>query len=119
MTVALIDRICSILLASRLSFSTEKETQAEIAVALGSAGIAFEREKVIVGQRRIDFLCDGDIGIEVKLTGSPMTIHRQVSDYCGSGMISSIIIATARSIGFPREIAGKRCVVLPLGRGWL
>ena len=70
----------------------EAELCAAIARELERCGIPFEREVSLGDRRRIDFLCAGGVGIEVK-KGSPnrAALVAQARRYCSSDRVSSMI----------------------------
>lgn len=85
---------------SRLSyrFSNEADLQDGVEKALRSAGIAFERERVLPGGLgRIDFLTAGGTGIEVKYFGCSIAeLSRQVHRYTESDDIDAVVVVSAR-----------------------
>ena len=110
--------IFSLFKAHRLSLTSEKVLQSEIADLLASKNIPFEREVSLSPGDCIDFLV-GDIGIEVKLKGSAKAIYRQCARYCQSDRIREILLVTNRAMGLPREINAKPAYLLSLGVSWL
>lgn len=111
--------VMKILSSHRFNVSSEDILQAQIAEAFDAAGFNFKREYRLSGQDRIDFLVGDGIGVEVKVGGSPMAIHRQCKRYCTHDQIQSLILVTSRSMGLPEQIEGKDCYVHLLGRSWL
>ncbi|AOG03305.1 hypothetical protein [Bosea sp. RAC05] len=103
----------------RFPLTDEKYLQTRIEEVFTAEGIAFEREVRLSSKDIIDFIVDGDIGIEVKIKGGKRNIYDQVSRYCAHDRIKSVVLLTAVSMGFPPEIDGKSCYVASLGRGWL
>lgn len=89
-------RALSALELARFRFSSELELQAGIAEVLTGAGVSFEREARIGDREMIDFLIAGDIGLEVKISGSPVEIVRQLQAYAYTGRVAYLILATSR-----------------------
>lgn len=111
--------IMKILSAHRFNVSSEEILQTQIAEAFAAAGFRFQREYRLSSQDRIDFLVGDGIGVEVKIGGSPMSIHRQCKRYCAHDQVRLLILVTSRSMGLPEQIEGKECYVHLLGRSWL
>jgi hypothetical protein len=88
--------------------SSEEELQAAIAGELELRGVPFEREVHGVSGR-IDFLIGDDLGLEVKVDGSPGAVLEQLSRYAASGRFRHLILATTRrrlGRGVPDILAG-------------
>lgn len=114
-----VDLIIEILKSKALPLEVEHDTQAAIAQLLVDHEITFEREKRLSRKDRIDFLIDGGIGIEVKLKGAGTGIFRQCQRYCESTEVSSLVLVTRKTMGFPRALNGKPCHYVSLGKAWL
>jgi hypothetical protein len=114
-----IEEIVAVLVASRFAAAPEVELQNAIALALGEAGIAFEREVVLGPGDRIDFLV-GDVGIEVKVDGSLSDVTRCLHRYLGSERVSAVVLATTRfrHRAVPREMQGKVIAFVHVG-AWM
>lgn len=69
---------------------------ASIAEILGLQGIEFEREVVLGPRDRIDFLCDGGVGIEAKTDGGVSDVIAQLYRYAQHECISGLILVTTR-----------------------
>lgn len=66
---------------------------------------------------RIDFLIGDDLGLEVKVDGSPGAVHEQISRYAASGRFRHLILATTRrrlGRGIPDILAGVPVEVVNL-----
>ena len=112
--------VASILRALRCDLSDEKRTQAEIGMALSSAGISHEREVILSPGERIDFLAEGGIGIEVKLKRNRrVAVAMQLARYAAIEQIAALILVTNLSMGLPASIGGKPAYYVSLGRAWL
>ena len=111
----------------RFSLEDEKRTQAEIAAVLTVSGLDFRREVALApanGLRGvIDFAIPGEdgklVGLEIKLGGSAVAIHRQMCRYAHDDQVASLVLATSKAIAFPPVVGGKRCTVINLWAAWL
>lgn len=118
----LVPEIVKALKAYRFNYSSEKELQEGVELALLGAMIPFEREKILGNDfGTIDFLVDGRIGIEIKTQGSPTMVARQLLRYFECGNISELILLTGRSrLGWlPATILGKKLTVVTLWETFL
>lgn len=99
-----------LLRSSSFRFSTEDELQAGIEQLLRNHGISFVREADLGAAGRIDFLVGSGFGVEVKTSGSPAAVLRQLQGYALSRRIDSLLLVTSRlrlSSAMPTEIGGK------------
>ena len=103
----------------RLPLENEKDTQQRFADLLTEHTIPFEREALIAGGKRIDFLLADGTGIEIKLAGSAKSIYRQLEGYSAEPRIERLVLLTAKAMALPPLIGGKRARVINLGRAWL
>ncbi len=114
-----IQEILKILSIARLPVSTEKECQAAIQEILEKKNIWFRREWRI-GEKDIpDFFISGGIVMEVKIKGRPLEIYKQCERYMKYDAATSLILITNKAIGFPKELNGKPCYVINMGKSWL
>lgn len=104
--------------SKRFTLENEKTLQREIFEILAPIHPDIIKEFVIDSKSDIDFFIDG-IGIEVKIKGGKMSIYKQCERYCKDDKITSLILVTNRSMGFPKKINGKDCYYLNLGKAWL
>lgn len=122
-------RIMTAIAGHRFPLEDEKQTQAEIALALGRAGVLAMREVPIAGGV-IDFVAEfGEvslvtgrnirIGIEVKIKGGAAAIGRQLKGYAAEDGLDGLLLVTSRAMALPVEIGGKPVAVVDLGRAWL
>lgn len=88
----------------------------DLAEHLIKAGIAFKREVRLSPGNRIDFLCDGGLGIECKARARKREVFRQLERYAAEDAISALILVTGTALGLPADIAGKPLFYVPLGR---
>lgn len=89
------------------TFSThdEKYLQAEISQAFDLENISHKREVSIKGGI-IDFMI-GDIGLEIKIKGQPMSIFRQLERYAQDDSVNTLILANVKTMTLPDTINGK------------
>ena len=86
-----------------------------VRAALVESGIPCAHEVPLAPRCRIDLVCPGGIGIEIK-RGQPdrKRIVMQLTRYAACGQISSLILVTERTVAVPNVIHGKpvSCVCL-------
>ncbi len=89
----------------RYRFRSQKEKllQEAIARALGQERFDFKREVEVAPGSVIDFLV-GDVGIEVKISGSSTAVLRQIMRYLESDQVKSLVLVTV----FPRPSSSAR-----------
>jgi hypothetical protein len=112
--------IVRLLTAHRFRWSNEAELQMGIAQVLAEAGISHEREAVLSGAGRIDFLLADGLGLEVKVDGAPAEVARQILAYAHHPRITALIVVTARAGTaslLPASSGGKEIHVVSLWRG--
>lgn len=98
----------------------EKSVQSAIGTVLNSHGIRHKREVRLSEKDIVDFMVEGGIAIEVKMSGAQKrSIFRQCERYCEHASVSAIILMTAKTMGLPAEINGKSAYYVSFGRGWL
>lgn len=115
-----VSAVVRLLSSHRFQWSSEAELQAGIALVLDEAGIPHEREAVLAGAGRIDFLLPDGIGLEVKVEGAPAGVARQVLAYARHPGITALIVVTARAgtvALLPSSSNGKSIHVVSLWRG--
>jgi hypothetical protein len=113
-----IQSIHKVLSTHRFPVHNEKQLQTDIAFIFERSGISYIREHILDNNNIIDFM-SGDIGVEVKIKGNKKAIYLQCERYCDFPGIKSLLLITNRSMGFPKQINGKDCYVLNLGKAWL
>jgi len=106
------------ILSSRFPLEVEKETQAAIEQKFKDNGIEYSREHKLDQNNIPDFFIDGT-AIEIKIKGNAKSIYKQCERYCQFDEVKSLILVTNRSMGFPKEINGKPCYFINLGKAWL
>ncbi len=96
----------------------EAHLQAKIAAALSVADIRFEREYKLGPRSRIDFLCEGGVGIEVK-KGKPRSaaVNAQIVRYLTYPALTALVLVVERNIYNPlTEAHGKLVRYVALNR---
>ncbi len=110
--------LIKILSSYRFPLEKEKETQAAIEKRFEENGIQYSREHHLDPVNIPDFFIDGT-AIEIKIKGNAKSIYKQCERYCQFDEVKSLILVTNRSMGFPKEINGKPCYFINLGKAWL
>lgn len=100
-----INSIINILSSYEFSIHDEKILQFEIAEVFTFEKIEFKKE-VVLANGIIDFMI-GDIGLEIKIKGQPMSIFRQLERYAQDDNINAIILANVKTMTLPDIINGK------------
>lgn len=97
----------------------EYDLHALVRAALTDAGIPCAHEVPLAPRCRIDFLCGGGIGIEIK-RGQPdrKRILAQLTRYAACEPISALILVTERTVALPATIHGKPVACVCLNRLW-
>lgn len=103
-----------------MNLSTEASLKKDMAFLFARhLGIIMPEEYVLDPKNRVDFFLDGT-AIEVKINkGAAKSIYKQCERYCQFDEVKNLILVTNRPMGFPKEINGKPCYVISLGKGWL
>ena len=112
--------VVRLLTSHRFRWSNEDELQMGISQVLAEAGIPHEREAVLSGAGRIDFLLPDGIGLEVKVDGAPAVVARQILAYARHPGITALVVVTARAGTaslLPASSSGKEIHVVSLWRG--
>lgn len=116
-------QLLAALKGKRFDLQDEKVLQRQVAEALDAAHLVFQREVRLSPNNIIDFLVAdrgwADIGIEVKLKGSPKAIYAQCLRYCQFAEVGQLLLLTNKAIHLPATIHNKPAHVLNLGLAWL
>ena len=97
---------------------TEEELHEQIACALYACGLEAQHEVRLAPRCRIDFMCGG-IGVEIKKSRPERSkLIAQLTRYAACDQVEALVVAAPRGINMPREIAGKRIVMVALERLW-
>ncbi len=116
----MLNKIIKVLSTHRFPLIMEKETQMIIEQRFLENEIPFSREHRLDAKNIPDFFIDNDgIAIEVKIKGNPKQIYKQCERYCKFDSVKKLILVTNKSMGFPKEINGKDCYFVNIGKAWL
>lgn len=98
----------------------ESEIHDAIAGDLTLKGIEFEREVEIGPRCRIDFLCEGGVGIEVKKGKVGSTVlGEQAARYCACESVAALILAVEDNAFSSIHISnGKTVYYVGLSMNW-
>ena len=112
-------RVAEALGAIRCSASAaEEELHAQVAQALGAAGIEAAHEARLAPRCRIDFLA-GEIGIEIKKKRPERAkLIAQLARYAACPQVRALIVVAPRGVNLPRRIGEKPVTMLALERLW-
>ena len=90
-----------------------------VRASLAEAEIPCAHEVPLAPRCRIDLVCPGGIGIEIK-RGQPdrKRIVMQLTRYAACGQISALILVTERTVAVPNRIHGKPVSCVCLNRLW-
>ena len=90
-----------------------------VRAALVESGSPCAHEVSLAPRCRIDLVCPGGIGIEIK-RGQPdrKRIVMQLTRYAACGQISALILVTERTVAVPNRIHGKPISCVCLNRLW-
>ena len=112
-------RVAEALGAIRCSASAaEEELHAQVAQALGAAGIGAAHEVRLAPRCRIDFMAGG-IGIEIKKTRPERAkLIAQLARYAACQQVRALIVVAPRGVNLPRRIGEKPVTMLALERLW-
>lgn len=116
-----IDTLTRALRHHRFQLEDEKRLQADVAEALGAAGIPYRREVRLFQGDVIDFVAhvDGlEIGIEAKIKGASARIIRQLDRYAVHD-IDGIVLLTRRLLAVHPERFGIPFRQINLSEAWL
>ena len=112
-------RVAEALGAIRCSASAaEEELHAQVAQALGAAGIGVAHEVRLAPRCRIDFMAGG-IGIEIKKKRPERAkLIAQLARYAACQQVRALIVVAPRGVNLPRRIGEKPVTMLALERLW-
>ena len=112
-------RVAEALGAIRCSASAaEEELHAQVAQALGAAGIEAAHEVRLTPRCRIDFMAGG-IGIEIKKKRPERAkLIAQLARYAACQQVRALIVVAPRGVNLPRRIGEKPVTMLALERLW-
>jgi hypothetical protein len=106
---------------SRVSTTTEKKAQADLAALFTRLEYRCEREHKLSAEDTPDFyLPDIGLVIEVKIRGAQkMAVYRQLERYAEHDIVQAVMLITSLAMGLPPAINGKPTYYASLGKGWL
>ena len=112
-------RVAEALGAIRCSASAaEEELHAQVAQALGAAGLGAAHEVRLAPRCRIDFMAGG-IGIENKKKRPERAkLIAQLARYAACPQVRALIVVAPRGVNLPRRIGEKPVTMLALERLW-
>lgn len=114
-----VEAILNVLRNLRINVVDEEyELQDQIAKALSSANIAYQKEYRLGRRNRVDFFIDG-IVIEVK-KGKPYSgqVIKQIERYAAFKEVTTIILVVERNLDLPKKINGKPVYSFGLNKLW-
>lgn len=96
-------------------YASEVDLHHRLEQVMRDAGYDPAPEARIVGGR-VDFLVDGT-GIEVKVSGTPDALLRQITRYAADPQVRDLLVVTTihRHTHLPRKVGGKPVEVVQLG----
>lgn len=98
--------------------AAEDELHAQVAQALGAAGIEAAHEARLAPRCRIDFLA-GEIGIEIKKKRPERAkLIAQLARYAACPQVRALVVVAPRGVNLPRRIGGKSVTMIALERLW-
>ena len=98
--------------------AAEEELHAQVAQALGAAGLEAEHEVRLAPRCRIDFMV-GEIGIEIKKKRPERAkLAAQLARYAACTQVSALIVVAPQGVNLPRTIGGKPVTMIALERLW-
>ena len=97
---------------------TEEELHAQVTRAIEESGLELQHEVRLAPRCRIDFMCDG-VGIEIKKSRPDRAkLMAQLTRYAACEQVQALVVAAPRGVNLPREIGGKRVIMVALERLW-
>jgi hypothetical protein len=90
------ESIARAIASRRFRFAHERELQDGIARALSDESIVFTREARLGDAGCIDFLCEGGVGLEVKVGGPLAAVTRQMHRYACCDDVRALLLVTSR-----------------------
>lgn len=100
----------------RFRWTCEKDLQDGIELALGAAGIDFDREHDLGKAGRVDFMV-GRSALEVKTQGSRWAVLRQLLRYAEHPDVDEVVlVTTSMKLDVPKRLAGKPARVVRIPR---
>jgi len=113
-----LEQVVAALKGKRFELHNEKALQAQVEQALKATCWPHQREVRLSPADIIDFMVL-DVGIEIKIKGTPKAIYQQCERYCAHEAVTSLLLLTNKQSLLPPTINGKPTHVLNLGLAWL
>ena len=118
----LMDKVMKSLKEIRVSLvSTEYVLQDIIKEQFDKYNIPYEKEYKLAPRKRVDFLVDNRIAVEVKKGNKKpnrTTILQQIEKYSLEDKVDAIIYVGERTAILPPEVNGKKCMSISLNKNW-
>lgn len=116
-----LEAVAALVAACRLDMAVEWRAEGELETAFvatfGPAAVS--RQHRLGPGERPDFMVGG-IAVELKGPRHTATaVQRQLARYAAHDAVTGIVLASARAMAMPSQIAGKPVAVVNLGRAWL
>jgi hypothetical protein len=108
--------VLSAIRRARFRYVTEKDLQDGLEMLFKRLGIPYQREVHLGAAGVIDFVIDGDCGLEVKIKGGRNPVLAQLERYAERDEVKTLTLVTARSqlTRMPTTIKGKSLYVADL-----
>ena len=87
------EALATIVAKYKFLVTSEQDLSAQFSSVLITHGIGFKKE-VAVGNDRIDFMLEDDLGVELKVRGSFGAVARQLHHYARSDKVPSLVLLT-------------------------
>jgi hypothetical protein len=104
---------------ARFACHDEAELQAAVAQLLDGAGLGYRREVRLSSRDRVDFMVDGGVALELKVSTTGKDLLRQVLRYAEHQAVREIVIGstTHHGLSLPDAANGKPVHTVHL-RSW-
>lgn len=97
----------------------EYDLHALVMDTLSRHDLSFTHEARLAPRCRIDLMCEGGVGIEIKRgKPEPRRIQEQLRRYAACEQVSALILVTERTVAVPQIINGKPVAMVCLNRLW-
>lgn len=109
------DDVVDVLRSHHFGYADERQLQDGLFTVLRQYFPSTRREVSLGPRDRVDFLVGG-VAVEVKVSGSPVAVARQLQRYAHSEQVTATCLVTAKTshTRLPDEIGGKPLVVVLL-----
>lgn len=87
--------------------------QSQVSKVLTENGIVFQKEARLARGKRVDFLCENGIAIEVKRGMiNKNAVLKQLTGYAMEDNVKGLILLTSKKVAFPEAICQKPLKVM-------